>query len=72
VGDKILYEKTTKATFKPNSTVNKEEMTKTRENGFSDNKGNKNTPTFIICQQCGTQNDSHQYKCTNCGYKLQD
>jgi hypothetical protein len=30
----------------------------------------KQKPSFLICPQCGTQNDSQQLKCSNCGSKL--
>ncbi len=70
VGDKIIYEKTTKTTFKPDSTVKNESLRKTKEFAVSKDNSTKKSPNFIICPQCGTQNDSHQLKCTNCGSKL--
>ncbi|MFX1390998.1 MAG: hypothetical protein ACFE9Z_13115 [Promethearchaeota archaeon] len=70
MGDKIIYEKTSKTTFKPNSNIKQHEKLKPSKLRLSNNERSKNSPHFIICQQCGTQNDSQSLKCTNCGYKL--
>ena len=67
VGDKIVYEKATKPTFKPTS--KKKEIIPQERMLLTNNKARKK-PTFIICPQCGKQNNSEQLTCSNCGYKL--
>jgi rubrerythrin len=66
IGDKIVYEKTTQTSFKPNSKGEKSEGIKSKEIIPL----TKKKPSFLICPQCGTQNDSQQLKCNNCGSKL--
>ncbi len=70
VGDKIVYERTPQTAFKPNSTTQKREKLSTSKIILSNNGRKRKKPSFIICSQCGTQNDSHQFKCSNCGTKL--
>lgn len=70
VGDKIIYEKTTQTAFKSNSTVQKERKLTSKEVFSSVNELERKKPSFIICPQCGRQNDSQQVKCSNCGSKL--
>ncbi|MCK4380636.1 MAG: hypothetical protein KAW51_05800 [Candidatus Lokiarchaeota archaeon] len=67
VGDKIVYERATKPTFKPES--EKKEMI-SQERTLLPNSKPRKKPSFIICPQCGRQNNSEQLKCSNCGYKL--
>ena len=67
VGDKIVYEKTTKPTFKPES--EKKGMIPLERTLLPNSKPRKK-PSFIICPQCGRQNNAEQIKCSNCGYKL--
>jgi len=64
VGDKIVYEKATKPTFKPES--EKKEIIPQERTLLT----NKKKPSFVICSQCGRQNNYDQIKCSNCGYKL--
>ncbi|MFX1502216.1 MAG: hypothetical protein ACFFDH_14735 [Promethearchaeota archaeon] len=71
VGDKIVYEKTTQTTFKASSNDEKENNIKTKKTiTLINNERSKKKPIFLICPQCGTQNDSQQLKCINCGSKL--
>ncbi|MFX1418388.1 MAG: RING finger protein [Promethearchaeota archaeon] len=70
VGDKIVYERVTQTTFKPSLGTITQGESASRELISSINERERKKPTFIICQQCGTQNDSEQFKCLNCGYKL--
>ncbi|MFW9874310.1 MAG: hypothetical protein ACFFG0_14490 [Candidatus Thorarchaeota archaeon] len=70
IGDKILYEKVKQTVFKPNSGIKTQENLASRGLISPINEKERKKPTFIICQQCGTQNDSQQFKCLNCGYKL--
>ncbi len=70
VGDKIVYERTTKTTFKSDSTGQKEKILAHRDTIPLTNDKKRNKPSFIICPQCGKQNDSQQDKCGNCGSKL--
>ncbi len=72
VGDKIVYERTTQTTFKPKSTDQKNRDLTSRERISSKNQNKRKKPSFIICPQCGRQNDSQQVKCSNCGIKLYD
>ena len=67
IGDKIVYEKATRPTFKPES--EKKEIIP-RERTVLPNSKPRKKPSFIICPQCGRQNNSEQLKCSNCGYKL--
>ncbi|MFX0144398.1 MAG: hypothetical protein ACFE9C_09995, partial [Candidatus Hodarchaeota archaeon] len=69
VGDKIIYERTTQTTFKPNSTTQKGKQI-TLEKRTNSIKEERRKPNFIICPQCGRQNDSQQVKCTHCGFRL--
>ncbi len=64
VGDKIVYERATKPTFKPES--EKKEIIPQERTLLT----NKKKPNFVICSQCGRQNNSDQIKCSNCGSKL--
>ncbi|MFX0039716.1 MAG: hypothetical protein ACFFCY_12875 [Promethearchaeota archaeon] len=70
VGDKIIYERTTQTAFKPNTKAQNDiQITlEKRINSIKENKRRK--PNFIICPQCGRQNDSQQIRCSNCGSKL--
>jgi len=72
VGDKIVYEKTTKTTFKPTPKTERKELEKQKELELTNNKKSerkRNRPSFVICKQCGTKiNASIQLKCPNCGY----
>ncbi|UCC21239.1 MAG: VWA domain-containing protein [Promethearchaeota archaeon] len=70
VGDKIVYERVTQTAFKPNSGTNLPGNSTSRKSFSSINERERKKPTFIICQQCGTQNDFQQLKCSNCGFKL--
>ena len=70
VDDKIVYERTTQTAFKPNSASQNEKKivlskTKSQINGREMKK-----PSFIICPQCGSQNDFQQVKCSNCASRL--
>lgn len=67
VGDKIVYEKTTKTTFKSES---EKKGVIPQERTVLPNSGPTKKPTFLICPQCGRQNDSQQIKCDNCGSRL--
>ncbi|MFX1436525.1 MAG: hypothetical protein ACFFAA_04850 [Promethearchaeota archaeon] len=69
VGDKIIYERTTQTTFKPNSRTQKGKQI-TLEKRTNSIKEERRKPNFIICPQCGRQNDSQQVKCTHCGFRL--
>ncbi len=67
IGDKIVYERATRPTFKPES--EKKEIIP-RERTLLPNSKPRKKPSFIICPQCGRQNNAEQLKCSNCGYKL--
>ncbi|MCK4779229.1 MAG: hypothetical protein KAT57_03535 [Candidatus Lokiarchaeota archaeon] len=67
VGDKIVYERTTETTFKSES--EKKEVIQ-QERTVLPNSGTRKKPTFLICPQCGRQNDPQQIKCNNCGSRL--
>jgi hypothetical protein len=70
VGDKIIYERSTQTAFKPKSTDKKDRILTSGEDFSSSNQRERKKPSFIICPQCGRQNDSQQVKCSNCGTKL--
>lgn len=70
VGDKIVYERTTHTAFKPNNSVQKGDKLILKGDRVLLNGRERKRPSFIICPQCGTQADSTQFKCSNCGYKL--
>ncbi|MFX1298435.1 MAG: hypothetical protein ACFFD2_26715, partial [Promethearchaeota archaeon] len=67
VGDKIVYERVTKPIFKPKS--EKKDIIP-QERTVLTNSQLRKKPSFIICPQCGRQNNSEQINCSNCGYKL--
>ena len=67
VGDEIVYEKIT-TTFKKSDSEKKEVIPQERT-VLTDSRTRKK-PTFLICPQCGRQNDSQQIKCDNCGSRL--
>ncbi len=70
VGDKIIYERSTQVAFKSKTTDQKDRTLTSREEFSSLNQRERKKPSFIICPQCGRQNDSQQVKCSNCGTKL--
>ncbi|MFX0105483.1 MAG: hypothetical protein ACFE75_08330 [Candidatus Hodarchaeota archaeon] len=70
VDDKIVYEKTTHTAFKPEKSVQKEEILILKGDRVPLNEKERKKPSFIICPQCGTQIISQNFKCSNCGYKL--
>ncbi|MFX0022279.1 MAG: zinc ribbon domain-containing protein [Candidatus Hermodarchaeota archaeon] len=70
VGDKIVYERTTQTSFKPKSTDQMKERVISRDVIPLRSQNERKKPSFIICPQCGRQNDSQQVKCSNCGTKL--
>jgi len=70
VGDKIVYEKTTQTAFKPNSTSQNKKNLVQNKTISPINGRERKKPSFIICPQCGSQNDFQQIKCFNCGSKL--
>ena len=67
IGDKIIYDRTTETTFKSES--EKKEVIQ-QERTVLPNSGTRKKPTFLICPQCGRQNDPQQIKCNNCGSRL--
>jgi len=68
LGDKIVYEKTTKSSLNPPS---KTEPTESKESINSHLNNNKKELHFRFCPECGTQITSNeQFKCPNCGTKL--
>jgi len=70
VGDKIVYEKSTTPSFKLSSeTAKRGELIPKDTINLTSEKSRKK-PKFIICPQCGTQNDSTHTSCSNCGNKL--
>ncbi len=70
IGDKIVYERTTQTAFKSNSTAQEtKEITSKGPVSLLNDKERKK-PSFIICPQCGMQNNSQKVKCSNCGSKL--
>jgi len=70
IEDKIVYERTTHTAFKSNNTVQEtKEITSKGPLSLLNEKSRKK-PSFIICPQCGTQNNSQKIKCSNCGSKL--
>lgn len=70
VGDKIVYEKSTTPSFKPSSEKAKRGELIPKDTIKLTSEKSRKKPKFIICPQCGTQNDSHQTSCSNCGNKL--
>jgi len=70
IEDKIVYERTTHTAFKSNNTVQEtKEITSKGPLSLLNEKSRKK-PSFIICPQCGTQNNSQKIICSNCGSKL--
>ncbi len=69
-GDKIVYEKTPQTSSKPKTTRDKKDLIKLDKITLRPNVETSKKPRFIICPQCGRQNDSQQIECSNCGYKL--
>ena len=70
VGDKIVYERGTQTTFKPKTSTQNGTDLALRKVLLSPNQNKRKKPNFIICPQCGKQNDSQQFKCSNCGTRL--
>lgn len=70
IGDRIIYERTTQTSFKSNSMNQNGKESISKKSGSLRYERERKKPSFIICPQCGTQNDSQQIKCSNCGSKL--
>lgn len=70
IGDKIIYKRVTKHSTEQDSETEKREglIPKNTIKCNSDSPGKK--LSFIICSQCGRQNNSEQIRCSNCGSKL--
>ncbi|MFW9970301.1 MAG: zinc ribbon domain-containing protein, partial [Candidatus Odinarchaeota archaeon] len=69
---KIIYEKTTQTTFKSNSVIQEKNKLTSHKLFASINDENRKKPSFVICSQCGSHNDSQDIRCKNCGSKLRD
>ena len=74
MGDKIVYERVTKqATFKGSTTtqsLNEGEL-KNGNPSYNNLNNKKDLPSFVICQQCGTQfNPNLLEKCPNCNFRI--
>ncbi len=70
MGDKIVYEKSTQPTFKPSAETSKRGEFILKDTIKLTSEKARKKPKFIICPQCGTQNDSTHTSCSNCGNKL--
>lgn len=72
VGDKIVYSRSSTTTFKPkDSKVQTESRIVLQSPTRSKNEKRRKKPSFVICQQCGTQiSADSQLKCLNCGSKI--
>lgn len=70
VGDKIVYEKTTQTAFKPSPTNQNGKILTTKKIISSNNEKEKKKASFFICPHCGTQMNSQQFRCPNCGHKI--
>lgn len=69
-GDKIVYERSTQTSFKAESIRDKKHLINSEKIILRQKNEVTKKPSFIICAQCGRQNDSHQTMCSNCGSKL--
>jgi len=70
MGDKIVYEKSTTPSFKPSAETSKKGDFIPKDTLKLTSERSRKKPKFIICPQCGTQNNTQQTKCSNCGNKL--
>ena len=66
--NKIVYSRSSTTTFKPKAPKN---QTGSKTVLQTTNEKRKKKPSFVICQQCGSQiNTASQNKCQTCGYKI--
>lgn len=75
IGNKIVYERVSRqATFKSNGSSSSivEQKSKSMSTSTKENPNRtKKQPSFVICQQCGTQvNPNQEKKCPNCGFRI--
>ncbi|MFX1478106.1 MAG: RING finger protein [Promethearchaeota archaeon] len=75
VDDKIVYERVSKqTTFIPNNStqsLNKGQFESRSPSYNRVNENRKKLPSFVICQQCGTQfNPNLSEKCPNCNFRI--
>jgi len=72
IGDKIVYARSSTTTFKPKASKGQTDSKIVLQSPTrSKNERSRKKPSFIICQQCGTQiNATSQKKCPNCGQKI--
>ncbi|MFW9902023.1 MAG: hypothetical protein ACFFDY_12190 [Candidatus Thorarchaeota archaeon] len=70
VGDKVVYERATKTTKEIKSITQEVDLLIPKDTVSLLHEKPTKKPSFIICSQCGTQNNAHQKSCSNCGSRL--